>query len=150
MKVKDGSGPKLTPRIIEVLHQFFLVTESKRPLQPDPFYERNAVLTPEVVASVIVAMEELFVRELKSYPSYHRNAQGISQSEYLVPPGFDKLDFSQQLAVVQGVDKIFQEYREEPKPEPQPEDPKPEDLPNEPGPLPEEPASPPPLADFYY
>jgi hypothetical protein len=58
-------------------------------------------------------MEALFVKELEKYPGYHRNAQGISESEYLVPPGFDKMAAGEQLAVVQGIDKIFADYRVE-------------------------------------
>jgi len=113
MKIKSDSGPTITPKIIEWLHQCWVITESKRPLQPDPFYVRNNVLTPEIVTNVILALEEIFIYELEKFPNYHRNAQGIDKSEYLVPPGFDKLPYPEQLAIVQGVDRIFQEYREE-------------------------------------
>ena len=70
-------------------------------------------------------MEDLFVQELRKYPAYHRNAQGISASEVLIPPGFDKLEYGQQLAVVQGLDRIYCEYRavDEPVPEVTPVDP---------------------------
>ena len=94
-------------------------------MQPDPFWHRNELLTPEIVKAIIADMEELFVQELKKYPAYHRNAQGISASEVLIPPGFDKLPYAQQLAVVQGLDKIYCEYRavDEPVPENVPVDP---------------------------
>jgi len=122
MKIKANSGSQITPKVIEWLHQCWVITESKRPLQPDPFYARNEVLTPKVVEEVIKALEGIFIYELKNSPSYHRKAQGISNTEYLIPPGFDKLPYQEQLAVVQGVDRIFQEYRDEPaKPTPQPE-----------------------------
>ena len=98
-------------RVIAWLHDVWSLIEEGRPVQADPFYSRNELLTPEIVKAVITDMEELFVQELKKYPAYHRGAQGISASEYLVPPGFDKLKYPEQLAVVQGIDKIFCEYR---------------------------------------
>ena len=112
-------------RVIAWLHDVWSLIEQGRPVQPDPFYERNEKLTPEIVKAIITDMEELFVQELKKFPAYHRNAQGISASEVLVPPGFDKLDYGQQLAVVQGLDKIYCEYRavDEPAPENVPVDP---------------------------
>ena len=94
-------------------------------MQPDPFWHRNELLTPEIVKAIIADMEELFISELQRYPAYHRNAQGISASEVLIPPGFNKLPYNQQLAVVQGLDKIYCEYRavDEPVPENVPIDP---------------------------
>ena len=100
-------------RTIAWLHDVWSLIEEGRPVQPDPFYPRNAVLGPEVVKAVIDDMEALFVKELERYPAYHRQAQGISASEYLIPPGFDKMAAGEQLAVVQGIDRIFQEYRVE-------------------------------------
>src|SRR3990167_3136714 len=93
------------------LHEVWLLIEQGRPVQPDPFYTRNAVLTPAVVKNVIDNVEAIFVSELAKYPGYHHKAQGISASEYLVPPGFDKLSQTEQLAVTQGIDRIFQEHR---------------------------------------
>ena len=112
-------------RVIAWLHDVWSLIEEGRPVQADPFYSRNELLTPEIVGAVITDMEELFVQELKKYPAYHRGAQGISASEILIPPGFDKLPYSQQLAVVQGLDKIYCEYRavDEPVPENVPVDP---------------------------
>jgi len=78
----------------------------------DPFYPRNDLLTAEVVGGVIQNIESIFKHELERFPGYHRTAQGISASEYLIPPGFDQMPFSQQVAVVQGIDRIFQEYRD--------------------------------------
>ena len=98
-------------RVIAWLHDVWSLIEEGRPVQPDPFYERNEKLTPEVVGAIIADMEDLFVQKLRKYPGYHRNAQGISASEVLIPPGFDKLPYAQQLAVVQGLDKIYCEYR---------------------------------------
>ena len=82
-------------------------------LQPNPFYERNAVLTPEVVDQVIADMEGIFATEIQKYPGYHNNAQGIStDTHHLVVAGFDKLPYPQRLAIVQGVDRIFQKHRD--------------------------------------
>ena len=111
VKVEWGKGSEITPRVIEWLHKCWEAGENGRQLQPDPFYVRNAELTAEVVTRVIAAIEGLFVSELKKYPTYHREAQGVSASEYVVPPGFDKLPPTEQLAVAQGVDRIFQQYR---------------------------------------
>ena len=82
-------------------------------LQPDPFYERNAVLTPEIVEKVIADIEAIFVNELNKYMQYHRNAQGISSSQILITPSFDKLPYLAQRCIVQGLDRILQEYRVE-------------------------------------
>lgn len=103
-----------TAATIDWLHDVWLLIEQGRPVQADPFYERNDVLTPEVVKNVIDNVEAIFVKELATYPGYHRQHQGISASEYLVPPGFDKLPQNQQFAVVQGIDRVFQGYRGEP------------------------------------
>lgn len=100
-----------TSRTIDWLHQVWLLLENNRPIQPNPFYERNKKLTPTVVDAVINNIEELFKKEFKNYPGYHNNAQGISQGEKLVPPGFDSLDSQTKLAIVQGIDKIFQDYK---------------------------------------
>jgi hypothetical protein len=97
-------------RTIDWLHQVWELTERGRPIQPDPFYDRNALLTPEVVRNVIDGIENLFRSELIKFPAYHREAQGIAANEYLVPPGFDTLPYNQQLALVQGVDRILQQY----------------------------------------
>ena len=98
-------------KAIAYLHDIWLLIEQGRPVQPNPFYERNALLTPEVVANVINYIEGLFKSELAKYRSYHETANKITTGEKLVPPGFDKLPYAQQLAVVQGIDRIFQEYR---------------------------------------
>ena len=82
-------------------------------LQPNTFYERNKELTPEVVDQVIADMEGIFATEIQKYPGYHNNAQGIStDTHHLVVAGFDKLPYPQRLAIVQGVDRIFQKHRD--------------------------------------
>jgi len=112
MKVKTGVGKELSDRVCrDWLHHCWEVTERGEKLQVDPWYPRTELLTPEVVESVIRAIEDLFISELKKFMGYHRNANSISASEVLVPPGFDKLSQGEQLAVVQGIDKIFQDYR---------------------------------------
>jgi hypothetical protein len=119
MKLTDNVARQqdCVARTIEWLHQAWEVTDRGSPLQPDPFYERNALITPEVVQQVIDNLEGIFKNELVKFPDYHRRAQGISAGQYLVPPGFDKLPYSEQLAIVQGIDRIFQEYREVEEPE---------------------------------
>jgi len=99
-------------KTIAWLHHVFEVTETGGTIQMDPFYPRNELLTPEIVRGVIGSIEAIFQNELKRYPAYHRTAQGISESEHLIPPGFDQMPFGLQIAVVQGIDRIFQEYRD--------------------------------------
>ena len=111
MKVDPAKQAEITAKTIEWLHKVWSLVEEGRPLQPDPFYPRAELLTPDVVKNVITSIEEMFIKELQTYPAYHRNAQGISASEYLIPPGFDKMAAGEQLAVVQGIDRIFQDYR---------------------------------------
>ena len=103
-----------TAKTIDWLHQVWVLMRDGRlsRLQPDPFYERNDLLTPEIVNGVLEALKGIFVSELRNYLSYHQRAQGVSASEVLVPPGFNKLDYSYKLAIVQGIDRIFGEYRE--------------------------------------
>lgn len=82
-----------------------------RPIQPDPFYERNAKLTPEVIKDVLGGIETLMLKEFANFEAYHRKAQGIGLSQHLVPPKFLSLDAGQQLAIVQGIDRIMLRYR---------------------------------------
>jgi hypothetical protein len=106
-----------TDKTIAYLHEVYLMMvhgEVDR-LQPDPFYERAGLIDATVVSNVINAIEGIFKSELEKYPEYHRKAQGISVSQYLVPPGFDKLPYEQQRAVVFGIDRIFMEFRETPE-----------------------------------
>lgn len=94
------------------MHQAWLLLQENRELQPDPFYERNELLTTEVVTSVLKSIEDMFLNEFKKYPGYHTNAQKVSKSTVLVPPRFLKLPYPQQLAIVQGIDRIFQQHRD--------------------------------------
>lgn len=102
---------KCTTETIEWLHQVWSLNEQGQSVQPDPFYERNEKLTPEVIDDVISKIEGIFIFELERYPAYHNNAQGISAGEKLAVPGFDKYPREQKLAIVQGIDKIFIRYR---------------------------------------
>lgn len=94
------------------LHTCWEMTEHGRQLQPDPFYARAPLLTPVVVQMVIKTMEDLMQKEIEKFPNYHNTAQGINtQTHHLVVPAFDALPFSEQLAIVIGIDKVFQQYR---------------------------------------
>lgn len=95
------------------LHDCWVQMEAGRALQPNPFYERNSLLTPDVVNNVIAELVNLQVDEFKKYPGYHNGAQGINvdNGEILIPTPFDKLPYPEQLAVVQGIDRICQPYR---------------------------------------
>ena len=102
-------------RVIHWLHDCWthIHDHTVEKLQPNPFYERNAVLTPEIVEKVIADIEAIFVHELNKYMQYHRNAQGISSSQILITPSFDKLPYLAKRCIVQGLDRILQEYRVE-------------------------------------
>lgn len=81
-------------------------------LQPDPFYERNSLLTPEVIEKVLHTVEfDILEYEIQHYPGYHYPHQGLVDGEKLVRPGFTELPDPQKLAMVQGMDRILQQYR---------------------------------------
>ena len=82
-------------------------------MQPNPFYERNDVLTKEIVEKVITDIEGIFAKELDKFMNYHRGAQGVHASQVLVTPALDKLPYLAQRYIVQGLDRILQEYRVE-------------------------------------
>lgn len=103
---------KATAEVIDWLHQAWELKEKGHALQPDPFYERNEIISENIVIASIDALEKIFINELEKYPGYHNQAQGIEKTEYLVSPGFNKLPYSQQRAIVIGIDKILQPYRE--------------------------------------
>lgn len=113
MKVLADKKSQCQVETIAYLHQVWEIHERGGMIQPDPFYERNDVLTEEVVQNVIRNIEDLFITELKKFPTYHKNQNNISESETLVPPGFDKMTPTEQRAVVQGIDRIFQQYRDD-------------------------------------
>jgi hypothetical protein len=123
MKILAGKEKECTVEVIEWLHEVWLLKEAGRPIQPDPFYARTGLLTAEIVDKVISDLEGIFTYELEKYPAYHKGAQGVSESEYLAPPGFDKMTPTEQLAVVQGVDRAMQQFRapdDQPAPVPSP------------------------------
>lgn len=85
-------------------------------LRPNPFYERNDVLTEEVVEKVIFELENLMLDEFKKFPGYHERAQGVheapgAQGTKLRPTQFDRLPYDMKLAIVQGIDEIMQPFR---------------------------------------
>lgn len=101
-----------TIETIEWLHQAWELLQNNQALQPDPFYKRNNVLTPEIVNDVLTGIDILMVKEFEKFDSYHRRAQGgIESTKKLVPPRFLKLSYPHQLAIVQGIDRIFCKYR---------------------------------------
>lgn len=113
---------ELAHEVFEVwLHQVWELVEAGRPLQPDPFYERNELLVPEVVENVINYVVGAMQKEFEKFPQYHNRAQGVSTSEILVPPDFDNLPYTQKLAIVQGIDRIMQKFKVEPSVERPPE-----------------------------
>lgn len=92
--------------IVAWLHAAWEMMEKGTVIQPNPFYARDSLLTPEVIDNVLASLEGIFINEFKKYPGYHNQAQGIVAGEKLVPPGFDKLPLTQKRAIVQGIDRI--------------------------------------------
>lgn len=81
-------------------------------LQPDPFYNRNGVLTDAVVERVVGEIElGIFQYEIDRFSSYHNAQQGIQPDEALIRPGFTELPYHAKLCLVQGVDRILQKIR---------------------------------------
>src|SRR5574341_32582 len=118
MRIDERSLQECSDRCMDWLHQWWIPIHHKEPekLVPDPFYERNDVLTPEIVKKVIDDIEAIFVKELDKYMGYHRNAQGVSESQVLVTPSFDTLPYLAQRCIVQGLDRIMQDYRDDSPP----------------------------------
>ena len=119
----DQNGARFqecSDRVIQWLHDCWVYIYNKEPekMQPNPFYERNSVLTKEIVEKVITDIEGIFVRELDKFMNYHRGAQGVHASQVLVTPALDKLPYLAQRYIVQGLDRILQEYRVEAPPPP--------------------------------
>lgn len=113
MKIIQDKFEQCHLDVIEWLHEVWALTTNGRPFVPDPFYTRNDVLTEEVVEKVIAKLEEIFLYEIEHFPAYHRTNQGLAEDERLATPGYLKMTYSEKLAVVQGVDRIMQGYRQD-------------------------------------
>lgn len=111
MKILAEKAEQCKIETIAFLHDIWELREKGRPIQPNPFYERDSLLTKQIIDDLIANIELLFVNELKKFRGYHNNAQGISVGEVLVPPGLDTLTDGEKRAVVQGIDKIFNQFR---------------------------------------
>ena len=79
-------------------------------LRLDPFYERTALLTQDVVTAVLTGIVDYIQYEITKSPTYHANRQGCVETS-LRTPAFLTLPYSQQLAIVQGIDRVCQPYR---------------------------------------
>ena len=96
--------------VINWLHHCWSVKQQGFDLMVNPFYKRTALLTPDIVSAVIQEIEDLWVDEIRRYPEYHNTHQGIKPGEVLVPSRFDRWSPACQLAIVQGLDEIYQRY----------------------------------------
>lgn len=105
-----------TDKIMHWLHDCWVQMEAGRPVMFKPDYERRALMTPEIVHNVLEELRLLMEDEFKKYPGYHYGAQGIPQNGgiILIPTGFEKLPYAEQLAVVCGIDEIAQDYKAQP------------------------------------
>ena len=84
--------------------------------RPVPVYERRKLLPDSKINEIAAAIEDVFAYELDNYPGWHSDAQQIRPNQTLVTPGFSDLPPFQKRALVEGVDRILQKYRVEPKP----------------------------------
>lgn len=105
MKIRPAEEELCVKETMAFMHSVWVRTERGDKLPPNPFYPRT--LTPEVVDNVLNAMEAIYETEITKYPGYHRTAQGISDNQFLVVPGFNKLPQGAKLYIVQGIDRIF-------------------------------------------
>ena len=81
-------------------------------LAPDPFYERTPLLTPEVIDNVIESIEVYLTSEITKSPDYHYSHQPVNRETHtLIPPQFDIRSPAWKLAMVQGLDRIYQQYK---------------------------------------
>ena len=102
-----------TTKTMAWLHECWIQMEAGRPVMFKPDYPRRELMTPAIVHNVLEELRLLMEDEFKRYPGYHYDAQGIPQNGgvILIPTGFEKLPYSEQLAVVCGIDEVMQEYR---------------------------------------
>jgi hypothetical protein len=88
------------------------------PFPIDPFYERAGLLTPSIINRILLALDIIMSNEIKKYPVFHNDAQGIDiQVHHLVVPEFKDLGPTTKLAIVMGIDRIFQKHRMSPEEE---------------------------------
>lgn len=111
IKTDYASTQNCVAEVIAWLSQCHKAIQEGRLVQANPFYDRNPLLTPAVVGTVLVEIEEMFAAEMRKFPEYHRTAQGLTPTQRMVAPRFRRLPYDQQLAVVQGIDRVFQKYR---------------------------------------
>ena len=118
MKLTSDSGPAVA--VATWLQSVSDRMEDGEPIDPDPFYPRNPLLTPDIVEKVVEEVEGVFEYEMRCVPSYHYAQHGMAAPLWgqppvapLVPPGFTTLPYPAKLALVQEIDRILQAYREE-------------------------------------
>ena len=115
MRVAPEKQGDCTAEVIAWLHRVYLGMEGiESHVVPDPFYERNEVLTRTVIEAVIAGIEAVYTNELQRYPGWHHSANHLTVNQVLVMPGYSSLPLDEQLALVQGIDRICQKYRATP------------------------------------
>ena len=110
MRIKASEEADCTEELIAWLQSSLDLIRAGRPLQANPFYERNVELTPEVVDKAIEDIEECFRYEIEHFHVSHSGWQGVP-AELLRPTGFDKEPYPVRRAIVQGIDRICQSHR---------------------------------------
>ncbi len=103
-------------RVTEWLQQVWQLMEDERidTLQPLPRYSRRRLLPDTKVDEVVYFLENtVFQYEIDNYPKYHYDMQGLKQGKHeLISPQFSRLSRTQKRALVEGYDRIMQDYRD--------------------------------------
>lgn len=118
MKVIDDDDliTEASHRVTDWLQHVWQLMEDGRidTLQPLPRYSRRRLLPDAKINEVVDFLENtVFQYEIDNYPGYHYEEQGLKQGEHeLISPQFSQLTQSQKRALVEGYDRIMQDYRD--------------------------------------
>jgi len=103
-------------RVTEWLQSIWQLMEDGRidTLQPLPRYSRRKLLPKTKVDEIVFFLENtVFQYEIDNYPVYHYDQQGLKQGKHeLISPQFSQLSHTQKRALVEGYDRIMQDYRD--------------------------------------
>lgn len=81
------------------------------PIELDPYHARTALFTHEMVTGILESIKEKIDYELKIYGRTHHAKWQGQPYETLRTPRYLELPYEQQVAIVQGLDRIAQRYR---------------------------------------
>lgn len=126
MRIRASEFAACTHELIAWEHKVFDAIQRGEAVPFDPFYERNAKLTADVVEACIRQHEDNLDYEIQNFPLYHAGHQevpGYSSevidseanrrywSTRLRTQRWDLLPYQQKLAIVQGMDRVLNAHR---------------------------------------